>query len=76
LLCCKVALLLRYKVACCVVRLRDCCVEGCVIVVLHISVCQGQKLVRLRHCCVARLRHCCVEGCVIVALQGCVIVVL
>jgi hypothetical protein len=44
--------MLRY---CCAARLCDCCVKGCVIVVL-----QGCMIVllrsRLRDCCVARLR--------------------
>jgi hypothetical protein len=69
---CKVALFLGYNVA---LLLRDCCVGGCVIVVL-----QGCVIVllrsRLRDCCVARLRECCVGGCVIVVLQGCMIVLL
>jgi hypothetical protein len=46
---CKVALLLRYNIAYgCVARLRDCCVEGCMIVVL-----QGCVIVLLRDYSVA-----------------------
>jgi hypothetical protein len=50
--------MLRY---CCAAMLRDCCVKGCVIVVLQCCV-EGCVIVllraRLRDCCVARLRDC------------------